>query len=49
MVNEFLEEGFGLVHTVECLGLFPRDIVQPYLFESEAFPFQSGENIACDP
>ncbi len=36
MVDQFLEEGFSLVDTVECFRLFPGDVMQFQLFEDEA-------------
>ena len=46
MVDQFLEKRFPLMHAVERLRLFTRDLVQSQLFEREPFQFQPGQDLA---
>ena len=46
MVDQFLEEGFALVYTVERFSFLLGDVMQLQLFEDEAFPLQPGNNVA---
>ena len=47
MVNQFLEEGFSLVDTIQGLRLLLGDVMQLQLFEDEPFALKPRENYAC--